>query len=534
MDKIQGDPPTVAVIGAGSTGISMLKTLREDGFNATLFERRSRVGGLWSYTDDKSMTTALPTTTANISKYTCGFTDFPMPDKYPPFLSQGQFEEYMESYAENFDLYKHIVFNARVDQVVRNTDGSKWQVEMVRCDAHETKEFDKVVFCHGYQTKKKMPVYEGQAKFEGTIIHSQQFRKPSDFKGQKVVLVGLSATLSDVLSVIVDQTDQVFLSHRAGAWIISRWRNNLPTDLLVTRWRRQVSLFIQSKFPNLTNKLAQLATGLLMRQYGKIDPSFRLLDDVAPLSLHLAGCMDTVLELLREGKVTSLHGIKRFTGPKSIEFEDGTILDDVDSVILCTGYKADFDPIPFLETSKPKTDLAGNAYGGPPLQRLYMNIFPPAHWDSIAVLAYSAFGKNNGFSFSDVTSMAISNVWRGVSSDMIPPRAEMDRVIDKHHQWVAGRWFKEPRTDVSAVKQWEFQGFLHKTAGTGMENLGWGWRGWVSWFKDPYMCYLINHGVETAHAFRYFETGKRRTWDGARDAIIHINKIVKQLKASRK
>lgn len=38
----------------------MLKTLREDGFDATLFERRSRVGGLWSYTEDKSMTTALP------------------------------------------------------------------------------------------------------------------------------------------------------------------------------------------------------------------------------------------------------------------------------------------------------------------------------------------------------------------------------------------------------------------------------------------------------------------------------------------
>ncbi|GJD01252.1 dimethylaniline monooxygenase 2 [Colletotrichum higginsianum] len=69
-------PPSVAVIGAGATGISMLKTLREDGFDARLFERRGRVGGLWSYTDDKTMTTALPI----ISKYTCGFTDFPMPD----------------------------------------------------------------------------------------------------------------------------------------------------------------------------------------------------------------------------------------------------------------------------------------------------------------------------------------------------------------------------------------------------------------------------------------------------------------------
>lgn len=79
----------------------MLKTLREDGFDARLFERRGRVGGLWSYTDDKTMTTALPSklpsahrpptghwtllislsaTRAVISKYTCGFTDFPMPD----------------------------------------------------------------------------------------------------------------------------------------------------------------------------------------------------------------------------------------------------------------------------------------------------------------------------------------------------------------------------------------------------------------------------------------------------------------------
>jgi cation diffusion facilitator CzcD-associated flavoprotein CzcO len=38
----------------------MLKTLREDGFVVTLFERRGKVGGLWSYTDDTSMTTAMP------------------------------------------------------------------------------------------------------------------------------------------------------------------------------------------------------------------------------------------------------------------------------------------------------------------------------------------------------------------------------------------------------------------------------------------------------------------------------------------
>lgn len=38
----------------------MLKTLREDGFKVTAFERRKQVGGLWAYTKDPSMTSALP------------------------------------------------------------------------------------------------------------------------------------------------------------------------------------------------------------------------------------------------------------------------------------------------------------------------------------------------------------------------------------------------------------------------------------------------------------------------------------------
>lgn len=43
----------------GTCGLSTLKTLREDGYKVTSYERRERVGGLWAYTDDPSMTSAL-------------------------------------------------------------------------------------------------------------------------------------------------------------------------------------------------------------------------------------------------------------------------------------------------------------------------------------------------------------------------------------------------------------------------------------------------------------------------------------------
>jgi len=37
----------------------MLKSLRDDDFDVTCYERRSRVGGLWSFSDDPTITSSL-------------------------------------------------------------------------------------------------------------------------------------------------------------------------------------------------------------------------------------------------------------------------------------------------------------------------------------------------------------------------------------------------------------------------------------------------------------------------------------------
>lgn len=232
------------------------------------------------------------------------------------------------------------------------------------------------------------------------------------------------------------------------------------------------------------------------------------------------------MPLLKSGDVQSMHGMKRFTGPRSIEFADGTVLHDIDAVICATGYQADFSIAPFVAMSMPEA----YEYEGEPICRMYMNMFPPRYADSCVLLCYSAFGKSNGFSFADVTAMAVSNIWRGVES--LPTRAEMERHINAHHAWVASKWRLEHQLDTSMVKQWEFQGFLHRAAGTGMDNLGWSWKGWRFWLKDRKMYNLMNNGVETAHMYRFFETGKRKTWHGARDAILHMNEVVKMLKTS--
>lgn len=333
------------------------------------------------------------------------------------------------------------------------------------------------------------------------------------------MIVGISSTASDVIAALLQVASKVYMSHRRGALIVPKSRKGYPPDLMVSWRRRQITSFLRRTFPNFSTWLADRVVGYMTKQmWSDLDPAWGVLPPPS-ITLSPRALSEHIILALKDGSLTSLPGIKRFTGPTSIESADGTVLDDIDAVICATGYRADFSAAPFLERSRPSN------YGGPDIARLWMNLFPPTYADSIVMLCYSAFGKNNGFSFSDVTSMAVSNVWRGVHPT--PTVSEMEKEIDNHHNWVASRWRLDNNIDVSMVKTWDYQDFLHNAAGTGIENLGWGWKGWKFFFQDPKMSYMMNNGVETAHAFRYFETGKRKVWPGARDAIIHMNELVK-------
>jgi len=83
----------------------------------------------------------------------------------------------MESYAKHFDLNKDIVFNAAVNLVVRNKDNSRWRIDLTVDGINRIEEFDKIAFCHGYQNKPKLPVFEGREQFEGEFIHGQAFKE---------------------------------------------------------------------------------------------------------------------------------------------------------------------------------------------------------------------------------------------------------------------------------------------------------------------------------------------------------------------
>lgn len=97
----------MGIIGAGISGLLACKYTLSKGFKPIVFESQSSIGGVWTKT--------VETTKLQTQKPLFQFSDFPWPTSVTEdFPSQHQVFDYIDSYANHFDLIKHIKFNAKV------------------------------------------------------------------------------------------------------------------------------------------------------------------------------------------------------------------------------------------------------------------------------------------------------------------------------------------------------------------------------------------------------------------------------------
>jgi dimethylaniline monooxygenase (N-oxide forming) len=82
-------PTKVAIIGAGPQGLAALKNLLELNppsseplFTPTVFDFRTSVGGLWSFSDDVDTISVLRTTLGNVSRWRNCYGDFPVTEAW--------------------------------------------------------------------------------------------------------------------------------------------------------------------------------------------------------------------------------------------------------------------------------------------------------------------------------------------------------------------------------------------------------------------------------------------------------------------
>ncbi|XP_023566027.1 dimethylaniline monooxygenase [N-oxide-forming] 2-like [Octodon degus] len=107
---------TVAVIGAGVSGLISLKCCVDEGLEPTCFERTEDIGGLWRFKEsvEDGRASIYKSVITNTSKEMSCFSDFPMPEDFPNFLHNSKLLEYFRIFAKKFDLLRYIQFQVFV------------------------------------------------------------------------------------------------------------------------------------------------------------------------------------------------------------------------------------------------------------------------------------------------------------------------------------------------------------------------------------------------------------------------------------
>lgn len=218
----------VAVIGAGGLGLAATKTFLEDGFEMTTFGSRTYVGGLWKDSYDSTISVH-STTIFNTSKYRAAFSNFPLAETDDDYPTAAQLHNWLQRYAEHFNLLPYVRLGMKVISIKRT--GDRWMLESQTISMGEssTDYFDKVCIATGTFFKSRWPKLDGINQFKGRVIHSIDYHQPEDFKDQRILIVGMHATAQDVTNSLYETAKHVYLAHRSGLLLLSRYGDDGAT-----------------------------------------------------------------------------------------------------------------------------------------------------------------------------------------------------------------------------------------------------------------------------------------------------------------
>lgn len=292
--------------------------------------------------------------------------------------------------------------------------------------------------------------------------------------------------------------------------------NGAPFDIAVTLPFILFSMFLSTHLPALYYWVLDTVLAKMSKKaFPDTPPSwnFTPAPSMATTNPMIA---DELYPLLASGFCTPVAAVARVTGPKTVELADGTVLDDLDAIVHCTGYTQ----------STPIMDAEHNPYpvpGAP--STLYRGAFSThsdqAVRDSIAFLGHG-FVSLPGFVQHEVVAMAVAQLWLGNS--VLPPLAEMEAWRRGWLRWREGLLVKQKTPSTFYVGVMPFEDFLRwfdDAAGTEVfAHFGlFSRKAWAFWWRDRGLYRECSRLVFSPAVWRLFESGKRKTWDGARQQI---------------
>ena len=334
----------VTVVGAGWSGLLACKYMLEEGLSVVAIEKRDGIGGVWRYSDDPTIPTVMKSTISSSSTTVTEMSDYPIPEEMM-FPHHIDIMEYLESYAEKFNLMPHIKFNMAVAKAEK--EGETWRVT---CSNGEVYTSPYVVIATGMVQKPNREMQETTLKgYTGKIFHASEIKDViKEYRDKRLLVLGGGETSADICIEWFSHSKFIYWSIPRGQHFFRKygrvlrigWSKPNAYDKLTTRMIKVVSPYIESK-PGAAVCCRWTVNGSLLAYQGHGIPEWKNDSKFLRFFINKCGCVLDLVDykhLVPKGDITECNG-------KEVTFMDGT-KEEFDLVIMSTGYKTEYPYLP--------------------------------------------------------------------------------------------------------------------------------------------------------------------------------------------
>uniref|UniRef100_A0A7N0SZX8 Flavin-containing monooxygenase n=2 Tax=Kalanchoe fedtschenkoi TaxID=63787 RepID=A0A7N0SZX8_KALFE len=461
----------VAIVGAGLSGLIACKYVLSKGYKPIVFESKSKLGGVWTKT--------VETTKLQSEKDSYQFSDFPWPESLETVHpDKDQVLAYIESYAQHFDLARHIRFSTKVVSIAYDgadeeemnawsmwggtgegfSNKGKWNInaENTSTSASEVHRVDFLILCLGRFSEvpniPDFPPNKGPEVFQGQVIHAKDYidmdyDKAANFvKGKRVTIVGSMKFAMDIAaecSAVNGKDNPCTMLRRTCHWILPDLRPwGVPFALLY--FNRFSELLLRKPGQGFLHNILSTALSpvswsiskfvesyvkwkLPLAKYGLV-PEHSFLDDIS--SCTFAIWPDNFFDRVDSGSIVlkKADGFGFCKQGVTLNGELEPVKSDL--VILATGFNGEQKLREIFASPRLQGLITGSASSIVPLYRQCVHPRIP----QLAVIGFSESASN--LFTSEMRSKWVAELLDGSFS--LPSVAEMEKDIREWDGYIKG------------------------------------------------------------------------------------------------
>lgn len=217
------------IVGAGFSGLYMLKRLKEQGLSAVIFESGSDVGGTWYWN-------RYPGARCDVESpyYSYAFDpeleqEWEWTERYPAW---DEIQAYLSHVTDRYNLRDDIYFDSTVVSASYDETEKTWSVSTFSDREGHLTTAKYCIMATGCLSAARLPDIPGIDDFEGNIYHTGEWPHESvDFTGQKVAVIGTGSSGVQAIPEIAKEASELFVFQRTPNFSVPAENGPLDQDL---------------------------------------------------------------------------------------------------------------------------------------------------------------------------------------------------------------------------------------------------------------------------------------------------------------